>query len=504
MPLSLSPKEGEILTAFRTPGYTRIGAGGSRGGGKSHIARVVMLIRRLDHPGTRGMIFRKKFPDLWENHIQKYFEEYPWIREYYNVQNKEITLPNGSVIAFRYAEHEADVDDFLGKEYMDIVIDEATQLSERALVKFEGCNRWPGVEYNNCKILHTMNPGGPGHSYMKRVYLTRQFKVEEDPSIYFFVPVRAWDNMQWATQALKERNLDPATYYGWTDRERFEFFIKSTQYGKQLNSLPEGLRIGWLLGNWDKFAGQYFSNFFEERTVIPLGKALDRVKPWMPKWVSMDWGFAHPSAVHFHCQDGKTTVTYRELYANRTGEREWGRKIVEAAGDEEIVRFYLSPDAFAKRTSANTIAEEIGDEIKKLNPKFPRPERADDDRVGGWRLMYELIEHDQWLIADACRRLIDSIPILIRQDVEKNPEDVEKLDAGEGPEELGDDAPDSARYALKSHLRPRKKPQEIIDREEASKIPDPFQRHFFVAKRQAQRENAGVLFEPKVKMEWEQ
>jgi len=216
----------------------------------------------------------------------------------------------------------------------------------------------------------------------------------------------------------------------------------------------------------------------------------------------MDWGFAHPSAIHWHAQiEGNKTVTYRELYDREVGEREWGRRIIEASGDEKISRFYLSPDAFEKRTSTNTISEEIGDVVIKA--KIPRPERADNDRVGGWRLMYELLDANLWIISQGCTRLIDSIPMLIRQQMDKNPEDVEKLDAGETLDELGDDACDSSRYGLKSHLNPRKKPQEIIDREEAQQIQDPYVKHFFLAKRQAERENRGEIFEPTIVAPWE-
>ena len=61
----------------------------------------------------------------------------------------------------------------------------------------------------------------------------------------------------------------------------------------------------------------------------------------------------------------------------------------------------------------------------------------------------------------------------------------------------------SARYGLKSHLNPRKKPQEIIDREEAQQIADPYVKHFFLAKRQAERENRGEIFEPTIVAPWE-
>src|SRR4029077_533756 len=77
---------------------------------------------------------------------------------------------------------------------------------------------------------------------------------------------------------------------------------------------------------------------------------------------------------------------------------------------EEISEVYLSPDAFARRTSESTIAEQLGD-VLALNG-LPRPSPADDDRVGGWMQLYQMLEQDRWLIAESCPRLIECIPAL--------------------------------------------------------------------------------------------
>ncbi len=83
-----------------------------------------------------------------------------------------------------------------------------------------------------------------------------------------------------------------------------------------------------------------------------------------------------------------------------------------------------------------TIAEQIGEVLAQHG--LPRPTRADDDRVGGWQLMYQLLERDAWVIADNCVRLIDCLPQLVRDT--RRVEDVRKVD--------GDDPADAARYGL--------------------------------------------------------
>jgi len=71
------------------------------------------------------------------------------------------------------------------------------------------------------------------------------------------------------------------------------------------------------------------------------------------------------------------------------GEREWGDLIADRSVGEKIDAFYLSPDAFAKRTVQDTIAQQIGDTLARRG--MVRPTLADNDRVGGWRLMYQML-----------------------------------------------------------------------------------------------------------------
>ena len=76
---------------------------------------------------------------------------------------------------------------------------------------------------------------------------------------------------------------------------------------------------------------------------------------------------------------------------------------------------------------------------------FPRPIPADNDRIGGWMLMYQMLDADEWLLTDNCIELIRTIPTLVR-DMARI-EDIEKMD--------GDDPADAARYGLKSRYATR-------------------------------------------------
>src|SRR5207249_3853428 len=174
------------------------------------------------------------------------------------------------------------------------------------------------------------------------------------------------------------------------------------------------------------------------------------LKSWMPRWIGIDWGFAHSAVVEWACQDGKVTKQYREYKVAGLGPRALAQEIVDRSHGEKIDAVYLSPDAFAHRTSESSIAEQIG-QVLTAN-KLPHPIEADNDRVGGWMKMYEMLKAGEWQIGDSCQALIEQLPILTRD--EKKPEDAIKFE--------GDDAADATRYLIYSRHRSRQAP--VIDR----------------------------------------
>jgi hypothetical protein len=216
--------------------------------------------------------------------------------------------------------------------------------------------------------------------------------------------------------------------------------------------------------------------------------ALVSLEPWWTRWISIDWGFEHPSAVLWHAAapDG-CVVTYREFVQNRLSPRMLAAAIAERCAGERIGATYLSPDAFAQRSADDTIAEQLarGLEMEGL----PRPDPADNDRVGGWMLMYEMLREDAWLITRNCVQLIESLPTLTRD--EHNIEDVLKC--------AGDDVADAARYGIKSRLDPRHSPhagfaEQVMRRGERISAEDPTSRAIWMrqVEAEARRKRGGA------------
>lgn len=445
--VAFQPKQMQLYRTVEDSIATWDGFGGSRGGAKSAAIRRVDAMRRLQHTASRSLVIRRTFDEVYENHILKYFDEIPQTRQWYSATHKAITWPNGSITKFGYAEHKGDINAFQGQEFMDIFIDEATHFTEDEIKFLKTCNRAPGIEDNKCKMVLTMNPGNVGHGFIKRVFHDKAYHENEIPADYTFIQAYAWDNIEWVRTYLKKECISDFTYYNvWTDKQRFQCFVTQSTYGRELNALPQAMRIGHLLGRWDIFAGQYFDIFDRARHIHALD--LLGIKDWHRRWISIDWGYAHNAAAYWHSSENasptkKVTKTYREHVVNQTAPRELAQQIcqmsrLESGTKERIMEIYLSPDAFAHRTAESSIAEQMN-EIFLANG-FPSASKALDDRVGGWMRMYQGLKYDEWLISEDCRELIKVLPSLTRDDDKR--EDCIKFD--------GDDAADAARYGVYS------------------------------------------------------
>jgi phage terminase large subunit len=426
--------------------------GGAAGPGKTKALLYEAILQAHKHSGVDTLLMRRTFPEL-ESSLLTYFrrdvprESY----EKYNDSKHTVSWLNGSTTRFGYCANENDVYQYQGAEYLFIGVDELTHFTLKQWQFLTSRNRCRLRGATPCMAGAT-NPGNIGHAWVKALWVDRvpapgmerpdQYDVDD----YAFIRATIADN---------------------------PFYAKDLGYQKTLRSLPDALRRAFLDGEWDVYAGQYFDIFAPERhSVRPENVFLEA---WTPRWISIDWGFEHPSAVYWHASrnDG-VVVTYREFVQNRLSPRMLAAAIAERCLDrtgnlERIREIFLSPDAFAQRTADATIAEQLGDGLAAAG--LPRPAPADNDRVGGWMLMYQALESDHWLIAENCTRLIQNLPTLTRDPA--NVEDVLKCD--------GDDPADAARYGLKSALEPGRVPSNVVAAERVSAV-DPTSRAIWLRK----------------------
>ncbi|HET8923824.1 MAG TPA: terminase family protein [Candidatus Acidoferrum sp.] len=405
--------------------------GGAAGPGKTKALLFEAISHALEVDGCDTLLLRRTYPELESSLLSYFRRDIPRkLYKSYNESKHVITWHNGSTTRFGYCRTEYDVYQYQGAEFLFIGIDELTHFTLKQWQFLTSRNRGPARVYSagqnaGKRIVPCMagatNPGNIGHAWVKALWVDHvppagfEQSHRYNANDYEFIRARLDDNPIYASDA---------------------------EYRRTLETLPEHLRRAFLEGDWNVFAGQYFDIFdYGRHTARPEEICFES---WWPRWVSVDWGFQHPSAVYWHCAvpatsgGGTRIVTYREFVQNGLSPRMLAQAIAERSGRERICEVFLSPDAFAHRTSESSIAEQLGDVL--VANGLPRPAPADNDRLGGWQLMYALLESNSWVITDNCAKLIECLPQLVHD--ERRKEDVRKIE--------GDDPADAARYGLVS------------------------------------------------------
>lgn len=411
-----------------------VGFGGAKGGGKSHGVRDKSKALALRFAGIRILIMRTSYPELYKNHIEILRRECLKVAKYVD-NKKQLTFCNGSIIDFMYCSKDKDLDRLQGVEYDVIFIDEAGQFSEHQMKVIasycRGVNKFPK------RIYYTMNPGGQGHAYLKRIFIDKIYEKGEDPDDYEFIQALVTDN-----KALME--LDP-------------------DYVKQLEALPEKLRKAYLYGDWNIFEGQVFEDFINDKEHYEDGKYTHVIKPFnIPSdWNitrSFDWGYARPfSCGWWACNHDGRVYRILEYYGCR-GEPDVGVKLVPNevfAKIHEIetehpllrgkhIRGVADPAIWDAQTG-----ESIADTAAKHQLFF---DKADNSRIAGlmqlhYRLRFDKNGYPMMYVFENCKDFIRTIPLLTYD--EHTPEDV---NSGEE-----DHIYDETRYYLMSRpIAPRK------------------------------------------------
>lgn len=421
----LQPKQKLFLSSIEQHPVTFYG--GAKGGGKSKGLRLIMLLRRFSFPGSHGAIFRRTYPELEGNHIRPMLEEYPQLRLYWSEGKKLLTLPNGSTLQFCHCNNEADIDLYQGREFHDLAIDEAGQWTEAMFRKLMGSNRSSKIGIHARAIL-TGNPGGIGHKWLKRLFVERRYTGLERADDYNFIQALVDDN-----PALIDNDPD---------------------YVHRLEAEPnEALRKAYRYGDWDIFAGQFFS---EIRREVHFIKPFSIPHRWN-KFGAYDFGFNHPAAFGWFAtdEDGNTYL-YREFIKAQLRVDQFAGEINKFEDTKELSPIVAGWDCWTTKgvlradSTPPTVAEEFmrHDIILK---------KAVIDRVQGasqlrnylaWQSLANGRQKPRFFIFDTCPVSFDCLTRMQHDPLRV--EDVLKTDATEGDPMSGDDAYDMIRMGLMS------------------------------------------------------
>lgn len=452
-------RQREFLQAVADKDYVLYG--GAAGGGKSYILRwwlvlfLVWLYRTFGLRNVQVGLFCEDYPSLYDRQISKIIYEFPAeLGELKQGITKNFQLRpehGGGTIALRNLD---DPSKYQSAEFAAMAVDELTKNSKSTFDFLRFRLRWPGVE--RPKFAAGANPGGPGHEWVKSLWIDGEFPTELQPfkKQFAFIQSKATDNP-----------------------------YLTADYYRNLQSLPPDLAAMFADGSWEIFAGKYFDVFRQGLHVLNLRTDPKAViwEPYQAVWAGWDWGIAHANAIYLFTR-ALVRMQPDEDYRLKTvcfGE------VVERGKDQAVMVGLLKakckyPDGRPAKLSAIYFSHEKFSRVMEMHAPadvlnhllqasgLPPTSMATRDRIASASFCYHLFQTNDIVILDTCPKVIKALPTLVRN--EDQLDDVLKVD------NEADDCYDAFRYGVFGQLGPRNKPQAEIDRERIEAISDPFQK----------------------------
>ena len=392
--------------------------GGAAGGGKSYAQLIDAFLYAVKYPKSKQLILRRTLPELEKSLIRVSLGLYDGSIYKYNAAKHTGVFSNGSIIDFGFCDRENDVYKYQSAEYDVIRFDELTHFTEDMYVylisRIRGVNDYPK------QIKSSTNPGGVGHTWVKKRFIDccAGGIFADEGGTRQFIPAKVSDN---------------------------SFLMKSdSSYIKRLKKLNEKDRRALLYGDWDVFEGQYFSEF---RRDIHVVKPFPIPKHWK-KYFAMDYGLDMLAGYFVAVDSGGKAYVYKEIYKPNLIISAAAKEIL-AAGEKDVSVYYAPPDLYNRRQDTGKSVAEIFAQYGILLAK------SDSSRVQGWYNLKEWLRpfRDErgrltanLVIFENCVNLIRTLPALTFD--KNNPNDTATT-----PHELTH-APDAIRYFVSGRPSP--------------------------------------------------
>ena len=420
--LTATKKQKEFLDA----GAFEVLFGGAAGGGKSYGQLLDALIFALRYPMSKQLVLRRTYPELEKSLIRAALKLYPRSLFTLNASSHTGKFKNGSVIDFGYCAGEYDVYQYQSAEYDVIRFDELTHFTESQYVylisRVRGANGYPK------QVKSTTNPGGVGHSWVKRRFVDpappcSEF-VGDDGLLRIFIPSLLDDN-----RFLSEG--DP-------------------EYRRRLLAMPEREKRALLYGDWNIFEGQYFTEFNPKVHVV---RPFEIPTHWR-KYRTIDYGLDRLACLWIALSPEGRAFVYREYCeSDLTISAAAGAILERTPRGEDIYATLAPPDLFSRsqetgKTKA-TLFSEYGINFTKTS----------NDRECGWLAVKELLadrgEGPGLSIFSTATELIRCLPALL---IDKN----RPTDCSTEPHEITH-APDALRGFAIFHTKPPDLPRANVN-----------------------------------------
>lgn len=288
MDITLQPKQ---QIAFTTEACETL-YGGAAGGGKSLNIRASAIRWCTEVPGIQVYLFRRTLRDLRDNHLRGPMSFFFMLGELIksgHVKHREVTNEfvfwNGSIIHLCYCDSESDVEGYRGAEMHVLMMDELTHFTEfqyrflRHRVRIAGLTIPPKYKSRLPRIESASNPGGIGHAWVKRTFISPKPPMEvwrcspdEGGMLRQYIPAKLADN----TYLTRD---DP-------------------HYADRLRGMGSDHLVRAILdGDWDIVAGQAFEKLRREDHAL---EPFEVPQDWHI-FGSLDWGSSRPFSFGLWC-----------------------------------------------------------------------------------------------------------------------------------------------------------------------------------------------------------
>lgn len=349
--------------------------GGAAYGGKSFILTLLPLIRGFyKFRGFKGIILRRKFPDLEREIIRLSKEYYPLTGAKYNDTKHSWEWPQyGSYMDFGHVQHAGDIKQYDSAQYNYCSFDELTHFEEAPYLYMVGSRVRPGGSFNIAIVRNGTNPGGIGQQFVYKRFVKpaeEGYKIIKDAKtglLRMFIPAFAQDNM-------KGMQYDPL-------------------YLQKLEILPEAEKRAKKYGDWHAFEGSVFPEFRPFQLPDEPENACHVIEPfyipeWWPRVLSIDWGKrAMCHAMWAAISPEGRVYIYRERHWTGKDVAYWGTEVRELCQNENIVNFILCGSAWQER-GVETIADQVRNYVG-IAPSSS--DNSPGSRVSGLQLIHDFL-----------------------------------------------------------------------------------------------------------------
>lgn len=414
--------------------------GGAAGGGKTFAIVMDAMDLCLRHPGIYAYVFRRSFKELEDNLIPIARGVLHDSIGVYRSVSHEILFLNGSVLRFRQLRNSEDRFKYQGAEINALYIDELTHFTKGEYDFLKSRLRAKKELGFQPVVRCTSNPGGKGHGFVKSYFIdgAPPNTVQE---------IRVFSQVL-GKESISTRQFIPALV---TDNPHI-----GEDYIFELESKPRAIRDAYLLGKWDAFEGQVFTEWRDNTKGYECRKFTHVIKPFQipehyPRYRSFDFGYSRPfSVLWWAVGDRDEVYLYKEWYgasAPNVGIKlsplQIAKGIIERDRGEKMSCSYADPSIWD-----SSRGESVARQMEKEGVFFLPGENG---RISGKMAVHERLRFNEdgepGLYAfNTCREFIRTVPGLEYDSY--NPEDINT----DGEDHIYD----AMRYFLMNRIKGKK------------------------------------------------